>query len=259
MNRPVALHDAIHPRPDSTSYDAMFATTVKDAKGQVWTAAHNALGWDTTATDPQGVFSHYTYTPAGHVATMTNRRGEKVTYKYDKLGRLLKKYDPVANDSLVFGVPVAKDDLKRGATEWVGSGAVETDTTYQDSTGWTDSVKTDLIAAGKKYVNRYWPAPVPTRFGHGGREYHILNFTWAKQKFVWDTITGFLDSSYVNTNGTRYHYTTESLVDSTYYSGGAVQFDTVMDTHQRILTKFTASSLDTAFHRMYLYDSAVRG
>ena len=186
---------------------------------------------------------------------MTNRRGQMVTYKYDKLGRLLKKYDPTANDSVTFAYSVAKNNVQTVADEWTGSSHVVTETTYGDSSGWTDSVRTYVFRTNKTYTQQYWPTK---RFQLdsvtvGGS---ALTFTWAKQNFVWDTTTGLLDSSYVNSNGMRYHHTTEGLVDSTYYSGGAVQFDSVMDTHQPMLTKFTSSSLDTAFHRAYLYDSA---
>ena len=258
LNRVTAEHDGVHPRPDSTYYDPQFPTIVTDGKGQRWQVAPNALGWDTAATDPRGGAVHYTYTAAGKVATVTNRRGQTVTYKYDLLGRLVQKVDPVAGDTVKYAYHTGRNSVWVAASVWTATGRpMEADTTYADSTGWTDSVKTFISATNKTYTQHYWP---------NGR-YQLdsvtvggspLTYTWATQRFVWDSLTGLLDSSYINTSGTRYHYTVERLLDSTYYAGGAVQFDTVMDTHQRILTKFTAASLDTAFHRAYLYDSAGR-
>jgi RHS repeat-associated protein len=257
VNRVVAVSDGKHPVQDSTYYDGLYQTTQTDAKGQRWLFGPIASGLDSTVTDPRGGVTRYTYTAAGNIATITNRRAQRLVMKYDKLGRLIYKYDPAAGDTVKIAYSTSLAGSWLAQSVWTAAGRLETDTTYMDSTSWTDSVKTYITAINKTYVQHY-KKTIRNQLDSVWVTGVTLSPTWATQRFVWDTITGLRDSSYINSNGTRYHYNVEELVDSTYYSGGAVRFDTVMDTHQLITTKFSQASLDTAFHRAYMYDSAGR-
>ena len=94
-----------------------------------------------------------TPTPAnGHVATITNRRGARLSYRYDALGRLLAEHDPTAGDSSNFAYSIQKNNVT--TARW---NALERDTLYSDSTGWRDSVKTYIPATGKTYTQHYKP------------------------------------------------------------------------------------------------------
>ena len=145
MNRPDTVYDGVHPNPTITTYDAMFAVSVKDPRRQVYGFQHNALGWETSRKAPAGDSSVSTYTANGQLATFTNRRGKLLTYRYDALDRLLAKHDPVAADSATYSYSVGVNNIQRVATN-----ALETDTYYGDSTGWTDSVKTYVPATRTK-------------------------------------------------------------------------------------------------------------
>ena len=258
IGRRIAFEDGVHLRPDSTFYDAMFEDSVIDPLGQIYRVAHNALGWETSRKDPAKDSTIETYTQNGVLATFKNRRGQLSTYRYDALDRPLAKHDPGASDSATFSYSIAVNNLQR-----VAQNALETDTYYTDSTGWLDSVTTNIASAGKTYRQHYkhndrfeldsaWFSPNS-----------LLNFTFANMRMVWDTLSGELDSSYVNGNGVRYHYTAEFLGDSITYPSSVVQLDSVgaMDTHQTTVTQFMQNgselvSLDTAFFRSYSYDSS---
>ena len=87
MNR---VTRSIGPLSDTTSYsyDDLFPTQVRDAKGQSYGTAPNALGWADNDTDPNAQQRRSTYDKDGNLTSWTNRRGQRVTYTYDDLNQL---------------------------------------------------------------------------------------------------------------------------------------------------------------------------
>jgi len=254
LNRPVKVYDGIHSAPTTTYYDAVNVDSVTDTKGQTFRTVHDAVGRVSASVDPRGDTAKVTYTANGYQATVRNRRGNLLTFRYDALGRLVAKHDPVAGDSATFAYSV-----KPNAVVSVAVNALETDSAYADSTGWTDSVKTFIGLTNKTYTQHYkqtdrhqldsvWVTGSP------------LTFTWANTRFAWDTLTAMRDSTFINGNGIRHHYTVEYLRDSTIFPGGVVRIDSVgaMETHQRTATRYSVQSLDTAFFRAYSYDGSGR-
>src|SRR5688572_29396472 len=84
LNRPTEQIGALS---DTTKmiYDALYLTSVRDAKGQVTQFGRNALGWQESFTDPGGRTATTGFDRAGNVVTSTNRRNQVVTFTYDAL------------------------------------------------------------------------------------------------------------------------------------------------------------------------------
>jgi len=262
LNRAISFNDGVHPTAAKSYYDALFLDSLSDPKGQVWRVNSNALGWPTTRTDARGDTSKYTYTANGWSATMKNRRGALLTYRYDQLGRLLAKHDPTAGDSSTFSY-----SINRTRSIAVAQDSIEVDSAYADPSGWTDSVKTVLIGtsgSNKTYTRHYYQTD-RHQFAADTMKSTSPNFTWAQTRFVWDTLTGMRDSTYINSTPIRHHYTVEYMGDSTIYPFGVVRVDSVggMESHQRTATHYMRhgsifNMLDTTFSRAYTYDNSGR-
>jgi RHS repeat-associated protein len=69
----------------TTSYDALYATQVIDAKGQVYRTWPNALGWADSTKDPANAVDRYEFDSAGHRKSWTNRRGQTIQFTRDSL------------------------------------------------------------------------------------------------------------------------------------------------------------------------------
>jgi len=262
LNRVISLNDGVHPTPTKTYYDALFVDSLSDPKGQTWRVVSNALGWATARIDARGDTAKYTYTADGWPATVKNRRGQLMTYRYDALGRLLAKHDPAAADSSTYAY-----SINRTRSITVAQDSVETDSTYAGPSGWVDSVKTVIIgtAGGNKVFTQHYNQTDRHQLAADTMKSTSPNFTWAQTRFVWDTLTGMRDSTFINSTPLRHHYTVEYVGDSTIYPLNVVQLDSVgsMESHQRSATHYmrsgsTFTMLDTTFSRAYTYDNSGR-
>ncbi|MBK1811937.1 DUF1906 domain-containing protein [Clostridium sp. YIM B02505] len=74
-------------------YDTNGLPIEKDISDHKYTFTYQS-GLVGTATDPQLGATTFTYDGAGHVATATDAKGNKITNSYDKKGKLLSKKDP---------------------------------------------------------------------------------------------------------------------------------------------------------------------
>ncbi|HEV2147524.1 MAG TPA: RHS repeat-associated core domain-containing protein [Longimicrobiaceae bacterium] len=152
---------------DSTSftYDPLFLTAVRDARGQTYGFEQNVLGWDTAQVDPRGSREHTTYDVSGNVRTYTNRRGQTVEFSYDAFNRLEERradgkrtrytYDPagffvvVSNEESID--TVRTDTIGRVTHEIaVRSGKKYTVRTSYDSRGRRGGVL--LFVPGEEYA-----------------------------------------------------------------------------------------------------------
>jgi RHS repeat-associated protein len=77
-------------RHDTTSYtyDSLFLTQVRDARGQIYKVWRNALGWPDSTMDPAGRLARFTYDSGGNVVNIVNRRGQSVQSVYDSLDQI---------------------------------------------------------------------------------------------------------------------------------------------------------------------------
>jgi RHS repeat-associated protein len=69
-------------------YDALYRTSMTDAKGQTYRFAPNALGWGASYTDPAGRAITFTYDVVGNIKRRVDRRGRTVTFTHDALDQL---------------------------------------------------------------------------------------------------------------------------------------------------------------------------
>lgn len=68
--------------------DGVHLTRTQDAKGQVYRAWPNALGWVDSTKDPAGGVDRYQYDVNGNRIGWTNRNGRTITFAYDSLDQL---------------------------------------------------------------------------------------------------------------------------------------------------------------------------
>lgn len=90
LNRPTEQIGALSDTTRMT-YDPLYLTGIRDAKGQLTQFARNALGWQESFTDPGGRIVRTSFDRAGNVVSTTNRRGQVVTFTYDALDQLTSR------------------------------------------------------------------------------------------------------------------------------------------------------------------------
>jgi RHS repeat-associated protein len=113
--------------PDTTTfaYDALFQTSLTDAKGQQYRFFRNALGWveSDSFPVPSGVNAgrRYAYDQAGNAKSAVNRRGQIVSLTYDSLGNVLTRTADGATASFKtdpLGLFVAASNSESTDTLW---------------------------------------------------------------------------------------------------------------------------------------------
>lgn len=81
---------AIGPIADTTifTYDSLLLRQVRDANGQTYQFARNAMGWVISRTDPAGKQDLFEYDSTGNLRRWTNRRNQMITWAgYENLNR----------------------------------------------------------------------------------------------------------------------------------------------------------------------------
>jgi RHS repeat-associated protein len=81
---------AVGPMSDTTryGYDGLFLTSLRDAKGQEYRFAPNAVGWVDSVIDPNGRRDQFRYDRNGNRTTWINRRAQTISMGYDELDNL---------------------------------------------------------------------------------------------------------------------------------------------------------------------------
>ena len=248
LGRDSLVYDGVNSQPIKYSYNGLYLTTVRDAKGQVYKSDINALGWPTVAYDPADTVNwtrkmSYKYDLAGRVTNWQNRRGSWITQQWDKLGRLTSQRDTTGTaDSLSYS---ANGQIV------VASNAVSVDTvTLGDRNA--NTVVTRIAGQWFKRVHSATDGVISdTTF--------VTSSLGALQNRIrfWSQSRGVLDSLAVGASKYQLGYTNELLPDTLRYPIG-YRVDSLTTTHQIYARHYTASALDTAFGRGYAYDSLGR-
>ena len=245
VNRVREVDDGVNDSTTKYTYDQLFLTRVEDPKEQVFRFEHNALGWVTRKYDPADTLNRYEsfgYDLAGNVRQWTNRRGQQISFTYDSLNRPLSKTGTnTTADSLWY----SSNGLKMAS--W---NAVSTDSIYFDSTGWVDSVVT--LLGGQKFKRAYTATNVQqldtvTISGNSG-------ITFAQRRFAWNSLTGALDTAYVNGQATRFTRNQEMLPTQTIWPS-ITRTHQWTDIHRPAEQSFSDATVNTALFRRYGYDS----
>jgi RHS repeat-associated protein len=206
LNRPIRFYDGVYATPTVTAYDALYDTSVTDAKGQVYRAGYNALGWVIRRTDPAGKADTLRYSRDGELRKWKNRRGQEITYTYDALHRVTAKSGTnTTTESWTYSAD---------ARVLTSTDPLSTETVYLGISGRADSVKT--VLAGQTYWRRYrWTAAglldsvAPTG-----------PLSFQARKYVWNTQTGTLAEIRLGTLPTLIGYDSDLIPVSTTLPGG---------------------------------------
>ena len=250
LGRDSLTYDSVNAQPVKYGYNAMFLTTVRDQRGQVYKQDLNALGWPTVVYDPADTINwtrrrSFRYDLAGRPTNVQNRRGSWISQQWDKLGRVTSVRDTTGTaDSLWYSADGRKI---------IASNAVSVDTLVTGDRG-LDSVTTAIAG---KFFRRVHTATSGTtsdttrltNTGGSGTLHDRIRF--------WSQARGVLDSLYVGTTPYRFGYTNEALPDSLSYSG-LYRIDSLTSTHQIYARRYSVATVDTAFRRAYQYDSLGR-
>lgn len=250
LGRDSLLYDGVNAQPVQYTYNALFLTTVRDQKGQVYKQDANALGWPTAIYDPADTTSWaikttVSYDLGGRVTTWHNRRGSAITQQWDKLGRMTsRRYDTSGADSLWYS-----PDLRTV----VASNAISVDTLIVRDRG-ADTIATVLVTPAKWYRR--------VHSATGGTTADTTSLPWTNGAFQtrinnWDQSRGVLSSVYVGANPYHLGYTNELLPDSLSY-GTLRRIDSLTSTHAIYARHYTTTAVENASSRGYAYDSLGR-
>jgi RHS repeat-associated protein len=96
------------PVTTTTTYDALFATGVTDAKSQRYVIEHDALGRVTREcpANDSTTCRTFRYDRGGRLTSITNRRGQTVQMTYDGIGRMVTRTGTGLTDSLAYSETV---------------------------------------------------------------------------------------------------------------------------------------------------------
>src|SRR6185437_1164413 len=249
------LHDTT-----TNTYDALYLTQVRDAKGQVYKFWPNAVGWADSTTDPAGAVDRYAYDLNGNQTSSTNRKAQTIQYTYDSLdqarsatggGKTITWFtDPAGHyqaaadsesvDTLRLDI-AGRDSVQVTCRVLVSGNAPQC---FRDSSTYDiHNLRLAVVVSGP-------PGWSGTRYTIG---YHYD--AWSRLDTLSNgTLTG------IPTQKTRYAYGLESLITSKTHLGLnnlSVSYEPVW-THMTDEIQLSDSNLNAALGWGYYYDSLGR-
>lgn len=140
-------------RTTTQAYNPLDLVRFKDAGNSVHRFGVNPVGWRTRIFDPADTLSRFQgleYDAGGLVTAATNRRGQRRTFAYDVLGRLVARTAPTGGGAAVDSFAVSANG--RVTAAWNG---IARDSQFFSPNGWRDSAVTHLD--GTRYLRTYLP------------------------------------------------------------------------------------------------------
>ena len=251
VNRPLKRITAASTNPDTTifTYDSLNLKQVRDAEGNTYDFAHNALGLVTQRTDPAGNNDKYFYNDEGLLTTWVNRRGDTLRTTYDDLHRRLTKSGQVAvTDSFSYAAN------GRSMAAW---NVNSRDSVFTDSSGWTDSVVTRLATAPtKRFRIQYRKTAVGQLDSVDVASNTPIEFTG--RKYVWNAAKGVLDTIRLNGQSTVLGRNSELLRSSIAFPVGVTRTEATLSIHNQFQSSYDVSGVDTLLWRSTAFDSVGR-
>lgn len=247
-------YDGVHANPVMYTYDKLHLVRVQDSQHQVYRFAIDALGWRTAAYDPADTanrFISYRYRADGLLGSLTNRRGQRIDFRYDSAGRLISKRGPanVMADSFAYNaVGTIKVALNSNVTDSVFTDAI---------TGWTDSTVTRLSADPSKRIHltyRHDSQLRPTSVAIDP----LAGIAFPSRTLNWDSGAALPTSVVLGTKTITFGSDNEGRRDSTKYEGALLRTDVYSTIHTISTSAFGNSVIDSAFWRSYGFDSLGR-
>jgi len=252
LGRDSLIFDGVNSQPTKLTYDALFLTTVRDAKGQVHRQDANALGWPTVVYDPADTLAwtrttSAVYDVAGRVSRAKNRRDQWIALQYDRLGRLTSRRD-------LTGITPA-DSFRYSADGRivVGANSISVDSIVFGDRG-ADTVVTTIAGQTFKRIHSATSGTIAdtTYLSTSVSGLALLNRVRA-----WSASRGVLESITVGTHMVAFGYDAEMFPDTVRFPGFN-RIDRPTSTHQVYQRNYSLAALDTLFTRRYVYDSIGR-
>ncbi len=243
--------DGVNASPTSFSYDGLFLTSTEDPKSQVYKDSLDPRGLLIKHTDPTAAALTYRYDGRSNNTSWTNRRSQMVTFTYDRLGRQLTK----SGTNVVLDSATYNDSLHIASY----SNATERDSVFADTTGWVDSVVTQI--AGHRY----------RMFHHHDSVYRedstdIANnagVPFVTRRWAYDGNSGLLDS--IRLAGRNAYLTTLSynhdlsLTGLRYPAGNLTYAWLLTSSHGPYAMQFAGNStIDNALNQKYGYSTSTQ-
>ncbi|MGH7530690.1 MAG: RHS repeat domain-containing protein [Gemmatimonadales bacterium] len=228
LNRPIRFFDGVNDSATVTTYDALYVTSVRDPKLQVYGFTYNALGWLTNRTDPLNRSDLYGYGRDGELRRWTNRRGHVITYTHDVLHRPTGKS---GDSTTTVGWSYSSD--RRVVTS---TSPVSAETVYLSAMGRADSAKT--VLAGQTYWRRF-------AYDAGGRLDSLFasgpSVTFRSRKYTYDDVDGALNGVKLSGATTMLGHNNDGLPTTVSVPGGPTRTTTYYPLHGEAGIRTTAS------------------
>ncbi len=253
LNRATVVHDSFN-RPTSYTYDsASHVVSVTDPNGRRYTTVYNALGLPTSQTDPTSRTTTTTYNKFELPAVVTNRRGQQITYGYDRIGRDTAVHRPAAFSGDADTLEIMQYSISGDLA--VTHDMVSTDSSfYSDAFGWLDSTTTHIH--GKSF-RRYYHHDNLGRVDSVGLKTTATAFTPNNRHYFFNASSGLLDSLRLGgSSRALFGYDADRRRDTVTYPSSVMRVDSTTDTDQ--LVSSTWSGLTSALSRSYGYDPTGR-
>jgi RHS repeat-associated protein len=251
VNRALKRITAASVNPDTTivSDDSLNLKQVRDAEGNTYDFAHNALGLITQRTDPAGNADKYFYNDEGLLTSWVNRRGDTLKTTYDDLHRRLSKSGQVAvTDSFSYAAS------GRSMAAW---NVNSRDSVFTDSSGWTDSVVTRLATdPAKRFRMQYRKTAVGQLDSIDVASNTPIAF--AGRKYVWNSTKGTLDEIRLNGQSASMGYNSELLRSSVSLPGSVTRNESTLSIHNQYRADYNTPAVDTLLWRSTAFDSVGR-
>ena len=217
------------------------------------------MGWVTRSYDPRDTvsrFNGYTYTSDGLIATITNRRGQRVTMKYDALRRPIQIRDSLAGPD---SIEVFRYSDPPSTVWFSDSNALVVNRYYINRTGTTDSAVTIFLDdsvnhAPIKYVRNYsWWSGQQT---YDSITTNATGITFHPRRYYVSNNTGLLDSIRVGSQMIKLAHNSEQFNYQRTFPNNITATDSLSAAH--LLVGTTYNLANTMLNRAYYYDSAGR-
>ncbi len=253
VNRVTEFRDGVNAVPTRFAYDKLYRVRVQDPDSQVFKFQVNALGAVTREYDPADTVSRYIsyrYDPRGLLTSMTNRRGQRVSFTFDGLGRITGK----SGDNVV-AVTYGYDNGT--SRKMVASNAVSVDSIFTDSTGWVTSQVTRFVGTGKRFQITFRPDSVQ-RLDSMAIQDSAGVIVFAQRIYRWDAAKGVLQRVIIGTDTVRPGVDGELRMNSMILPGSLTKSIEYTQSHRRYSVTYNNLMVNAALGRTYAFDSLGR-
>ncbi|MGH7719654.1 MAG: hypothetical protein ACREON_12525, partial [Gemmatimonadaceae bacterium] len=255
LNRVRETRDSVNASATVLTYDKLFLIHVKDPKEQAYRFEVNSLGWKTREYDPADTLNRYMtyrYSPAGLLTSHTNRRAQRVDFKYDSVGRVISKRGPanVVADTFTYVTDANGQRL-------LALNAVSRDSIFISALGWTDSVVTRLSTdSTKRFRIHYTPDALQRLDAVNVATNAGISFT--QRRFLWNGGSALLDSILLDGGTIKFTRGDEGQRETTTFLWSLIRTEYYTRLHQPSTVSYNNSTVNAAMWRSYSYDSLAR-